>query len=212
MNMNGVCMIVLKGILCIKTCNIHPGRRKEVVFWECQWLPLWNFWLYFVPCVREYFGWQVIFFAKKLPLIFAECSVKCHQCVICRHNGMGMGAIFQDFTRCILTLKGRGQKSANKKGISSGKPKKIKVNFVLGILAQDSRNPNHQWLRQISMKLPFAVLRKSALKFTKGSKRENSISYYFLLFGFHQNLISVLKTLLSCLSEKTLWKVDCESL
>ena len=37
---------------------------------------------------------------------------------------------------------------------------------------------NHQWLRQISMKLPFAVLRKSALKFTKGSKSENSISYY----------------------------------
>ena len=32
----------------------------------------------------------------------------------------------------------------------------------------------------ISMKLPFAVLRKSALKFTKGCKRENSISYYFL--------------------------------
>ena len=70
----------------------------------------------------------------------------------------------------------------------------------------------HQWLRQISMKLPFAVLRKSALKFTKGSKRENSISYYFLLFWFNQNSISVLKTLLSCLSEKTLWKVDSESL
>ena len=62
----------------------------------------------------------------------------------------------------------------------------------------------HQWLRQISMKLPFAVWRKSALKFTKGRKRENSISYYFLLFWFNQNSISVLKTLLSCLSEKTL--------
>ena len=61
-----------------------------------------------------------------------------------------------------------------------------------------------RWLRQISMKLPYAVLRKSALKFTKGSKRENSISYYFLLFWFNQNSISVLKTLLSCLSEKTL--------
>jgi len=87
--------------------------------------------------------WQVIFFAKKLPLIFAECSVKCHQCVICRHNGMGMGAIFQDFTRCILTLKGRGQKSANKKreGISSGKQKN-QSQFCLGYLAQDSRNPN----------------------------------------------------------------------
>ena len=72
--------------------------------------------------------------------------------------------------------------------------------------------PIHQWLRQISMKLPFAVLRKSALKFSKGSKRENSISYYFLLFWFNQNSISVLKTLLSCLSEKTLWKVDSESL
>ena len=68
---------------------------------------------------------------------------------------------------------------------------------------------HYQWLRQISMKLP---LRKSALKFTKGSKRENSISYYFLLFWFNQNSISVLKTLLSCLSEKTLWKVDSESL
>ena len=56
------------------------------------------------------------------------------------------------------------------------------------------------------------VLRKTALKFTKGSKRENSISYYFLLFWFNQNSISVLKTLLSCLSEKTLWKVDSESL
>ena len=33
---------------------------------------------------------------------------------------------------------------------------------------------SHQWLHQISMKLPFAVLRKSALKFTEGSKRENS--------------------------------------
>ena len=62
------------------------------------------------------------------------------------------------------------------------------------------------------MKLPFAVLRKSALKFTKGSKRENSISYYFLLFWFNQNSISVLKTLLSCLSEKTLWKVNSEGL
>ena len=71
---------------------------------------------------------------------------------------------------------------------------------------------SHQWLRQISMKLPFAVLRKSALKFTKWSKRENSISYHFLLFWFNQNLISVLKTLLSCLSEKTLWKVDSDSL
>ena len=59
----------------------------------------------------------------------------------------------------------------------------------------------HQWLRQISMKLPFAVLRKSALKFTKGSTRENSISYYFLLFWFNQNSISVLKTLLSILSK-----------
>ena len=66
----------------------------------------------------------------------------------------------------------------------------------------------HQWLHQISMKLPYAVLRKSALKFTKGRERENSISYYFLLFWFNQNSISVLKTLLSCLSEKTLWKVD----
>ena len=67
-----------------------------------------------------------------------------------------------------------------------------------------SRTTVHQWLRQISMKLPFAVLRKSALKFTIGGKRENSISYYFPLFWFHQNSISVLKTLLSCLSEKTL--------
>jgi len=118
---------------------------------------------------------------------------------------MGMGAIFQDFTRCIvLTLKGRGQKECKQKRNQLRQTKKIKVYFVLGILAQDSRNPNHQWLRQISMKLPFAVLRKSALKFTKGSKRENSISYFFLLFGFHQNLISVLKTLPSCLSEKTL--------
>ena len=58
----------------------------------------------------------------------------------------------------------------------------------------------------------YAVLRKSALKFTKGSKRENSISYYFLLFWFNQNSISVLKTLLSCLSEKTLWKVDSKGL
>ena len=71
---------------------------------------------------------------------------------------------------------------------------------------------NHQWLRQISMKLPFVVLRKSALKFTIGSKRENLISYHFLLFWFNQNSISVLKTLLSCLSEKSLWKVDSESL
>ena len=31
MNMNGVCMIVLKGFLCIKACNIDPGRRKDVV-------------------------------------------------------------------------------------------------------------------------------------------------------------------------------------
>ena len=69
----------------------------------------------------------------------------------------------------------------------------------------------HQWLRQISMKLPYALLRKSALKFTKGSKRENSISDYFLLFWFYQNSISVLKTLLSCLSENTLWKVNSES-
>ena len=30
---------------------------------------------------------------------------------------------------------------------------------------------DHPWLRQISMKLPCAVLRKTALKFTKGSKR-----------------------------------------
>ena len=48
----------------------------------------------------------------------------------------------------------------------------------------------HQWLCQISMKLPFVVLRKSALKFNTGIKRENSISYYFLLFWFNQNSIS----------------------
>ena len=29
-------------------------------------------------------------------------------------------------------------------------------------------------------------LRKSALEFTKGIKRENSISYYLLLFWFYQ--------------------------
>ena len=89
----------------------------------------------------------------------------------------------------------------------------------------------HQWLSQMSIKLPYAVLRRSALKFTKGRKRENSKSYYFL-FGFHQNLISrvtrrvvlgqskysllrpettLLVTLLSCLSEKTLSKVESES-
>ena len=45
----------------------------------------------------------------------------------------------------------------------------------------------HQWLRQIYMKLPYAVWRKSALKFTKVRKRENLISYYFLLFWFHKN-------------------------
>ena len=33
----------------------------------------------------------------------------------------------------------------------------------------------HQWLCQISMKLPCAILRKSVLKFTNGWKRENSI-------------------------------------
>ena len=63
-------------------------------------------------------------------------------------------------------------------------------------MSHNSITPNtttHQWLRQISMKLPFAVLRKTALKFTKGSKRENSISYYFLSFWFHQNLISSTK-------------------
>jgi len=136
-------MIVFKGILRIKTCNIHPGRRKDVDFFENV-----------SDCHFETFGYISClvsgntllasdFFAKKLPLIFAECSVKCHQCVICRHNGMGMGAIFQDFTRCILTLKGGGQKSANKKGKESAPAnKKIKVNFVLGILAQDYKNPN----------------------------------------------------------------------
>ena len=81
-------------------------------------------------------------------------------------------------------------------------------NFKIVLLFQST----NQWLRQISMKLPYAVLRKSALKLTKGRKRENSISYYFLLFWFNQNSISVLKTLLSCLSEKTLWKVDSDSL
>ena len=75
---------------------------------------------------------------------------------------------------------------------------------VVDFGAAEKKETYHQWLRQISMKLPFAVWRKTALKFTKGSKRENSISYYFLLFWFNQNSISVLKTLLSCLSEKTL--------
>jgi len=73
------------------------------------------------------------FFAKKLPLIFAECSVKCHQCVICRHNGMGMGAIFQDFTRCIvLTLKGRGQKECKQKRNQLRQTKKNQSQFCLG--------------------------------------------------------------------------------
>jgi len=132
--MNGVCMIVLKGILCIKTCNIDPGRRKDVVFLRMLVIATLKLLVIFRALCQGILCWQVIFFAKKLPLIFAECSVKCHQCVICRHNGMGMGAIFQDFTRCILTLKGRGQKSANKKGKESAPAnKKIKVNFVLGI-------------------------------------------------------------------------------
>ena len=127
--MNGVCMIVLKGILCIKTCNIHPGRRKEVVFLRMSVIATLKLWVIFRALCQGILWMASDFFAKKLPLIFAECSVKCHQCVICRHNGMGMGAIFQDFTRCILTLKGRGQKSANKKGISSGKQKKSKSIF-----------------------------------------------------------------------------------
>ena len=43
---------------------------------------------------------------------------------------------------------------------------------------------------------PCAVLRKTALKFTKGSKPENSLYllyYDLLLFGFHQNSISSTK-------------------
>ena len=48
---------------------------------------------------------------------------------------------------------------------------------------------------QISMELPYYVLRKSSLKFTKGSRRENSIS-------------STKNPAASCLSEQTLWKVQ----
>ena len=65
----------------------------------------------------------------------------------------------------------------------------LKTLRTTGLGVRNTLLTNHQWLRQISMKLPFAVLRKSALKFTKGSKRENLIAYYFLLFWFHQNPI-----------------------
>ena len=61
-------------------------------------------------------------------------------------------------------------------------------------LGQSFMVKTSHWLRQISMKLP-AILRNPALKFTKGSKRENSLSYYFLLSGFHQNSISNIKYL-----------------
>jgi hypothetical protein len=58
---------------------------------------------------------------------------------------MGMGAIFQDFTRCT-NMKGRGQKSANKKREKrkeSGRQQKNQSQFCLGYLAQDSRQFKH---------------------------------------------------------------------
>ena len=50
------------------------------------------------------------------------------------------------------------------------------------------QNTINQWLRQISILLSF-----DKLNFSKGSKREKSISNYSLLFGFHQNSISSTK-------------------
>ena len=44
------------------------------------------------------------------------------------------------------------------------------------------KSTHHQWFREISILTNLRCLRKSALKFTKGRKRENSISYHFLLF------------------------------
>jgi len=195
MNMNGVCMIVLKGILCIKTCNIHPGRRKDVVFLRMLVIATLKLLVIFrALCQGILFGGKW-FFCEKATIDFrrmlCEVSSVCHL----QTQWNGDGCHFSRFHSLYSTnIERKGTKRVQtKKESAPANQKKIKVNFVLGILAQDSRNPNHQWLRQISMKLPFAVLRKSALKFTKGSKRENSISYHFLLFWFHQNLISSTK-------------------
>ena len=95
----------------------------------------------------------------------------------------GVGVIAPNFLLNLLLVK-MSQKSSRKPDFW-GKNQKD--------MSDNGKHPVHQWLRQISMKLPYAVLRKSAVKFTKGSKRENSISYYFLLFWFHQNSVSSTK-------------------
>jgi len=141
-----VCIIVLKGILCIKTYNRHPRKKKR-----CLWLPLWNFWLFRALSLSA--GTTLVandIFLRKSYHWFSQNSLKCHQCVIYRHNGMGMGAIFQDFTRCT-NMKGKGQKSAHtKKGLrwrNQDWQQKNQSQFCLRYLAQDFRTSNRQSLR-----------------------------------------------------------------
>jgi len=82
MNMNGVCMIVLKGILCIKTCNIHPGRRKEVVFLRMSVIATLKLWVIFRALCQGILWMASDFFCEKATIDFrrmlCEVSSVCH--------------------------------------------------------------------------------------------------------------------------------------
>jgi len=122
-----VCIIVLKGILCIKTYNRHPRRRKDVVWvsvCDCHFESFGEF----VPChwVQGIRWWQVIFFAKKLPLIFAEFSEVSSVCHLqTQWNGDGChfswfhSLYWKEGDKRVQTKKGlRGRNPGNKKSKS----------------------------------------------------------------------------------------------
>jgi len=135
MNMNGVCMIVLKGILCIKTCNIDPGRRKDVVFLRMLVIATLKLLVIFRALCQGILCWQVIFFCEKATIDFrrmlCEVSSVCHL----QTQWNGDGCHFSRFHSLYTNIERRGTKRVQtKKGRNQlRQTKKIKVNFVLGI-------------------------------------------------------------------------------
>jgi len=136
MNMNGVCMIVLKGILCIKTCNIDPGRRKDVVFLRMLVIATLKLLVIFRALCQGILCWQVIFFCEKATIDFrrmlCEVSSVCHL----QTQWNGDGCHFSRFHSLYTNIERKGTKECKQKreGISSGKQKKSKsiLSWVFG--------------------------------------------------------------------------------
>lgn len=130
-----VCIIVLKGILCIKTYNRHPRRRKCCLS-ECLWLPLWKFWGFRALSLSA--GNTLVasdIFCEKATIDFRR--ILWSVISVSFTDTMEWGWVpFFKISLAVLTWKEGDKRVQTKKGLrgrNRAGNKKIKVNFVLGI-------------------------------------------------------------------------------